>query len=117
MNCLNALSGEYWWPPRVYPDSISIWAKPAYDEALKITYELGLATSNMHLGVAEIYRKNFLTAEKYLSLALQTLDSIHNELEFGWCKHRERRWRRSGASARLKKDASLEAIGFAKLSK
>ncbi len=86
IDCLNALSEEYWWPPRVLPDSISCWAKLAYVAASKIDYPLGLATSNMHLGVAEIYRKNFLTAGKYLNQALQTFDSIHNELEFGWCK-------------------------------
>jgi tetratricopeptide (TPR) repeat protein len=86
IDCLNALSEEYWWPPRVLPDSISCWAKPAHDEAFEIGYAFGLATSNMHLGVAEIYRKNFLTAEKYLQLALQTFDSIHDEKGFGWCK-------------------------------
>ena len=86
IDCLNDISEEYWWPPRVYPDSITIWAKPAHDEALKIDYVSGIATSNMHLGVAEIYRKNFLTAEKYLQQALQSFDSIHNEIRFGWCK-------------------------------
>ena len=68
------------------PDSISCWAKPAYNEALKIDYKLGLATSNMHLGVAEIYRKNFLTAQKYLGQAMQVFSNIHNEIGFGWCK-------------------------------
>lgn len=86
INCLNALSEEYWWPPKVLPDSISCWAKPAYNEALKIDYKLGLATSNMHLGVAEIYRKNFLTAQKYLGQAMQVFSNIHNEIGFGWCK-------------------------------
>jgi Putative regulator of cell autolysis len=86
INCLNALSEEYWWPPRVLPDSISCWAVEARNESLRLNDIPGLATSLMHLGVAEIYRKNFLTAEKYLGLALQTFDSIHNEIEFGWCK-------------------------------
>src|SRR5437773_6518991 len=45
IDCLNGLSEEYWWPPRVYPDSVSIWAKPAHDEALNINYVIGLATS------------------------------------------------------------------------
>jgi tetratricopeptide (TPR) repeat protein len=86
IDCLNAISEEYWWPPRVLPDSISYWAKPAHDESLQTGYVTGLATSNMHLGVAEIYRKNFLTAQKYLAQALQSFDSIHNEIGFGWCK-------------------------------
>ena len=86
VDCLNAISEEYWWPPRVYPDSITMWAKPANEEALKISYVSGIATSNMHLGVAEIYRKNYLTAENYLRQALQTFDSIHYEIGYGWCK-------------------------------
>jgi tetratricopeptide (TPR) repeat protein len=85
INCLNALSEEYWFAPRVWPDSISCWANEANQEALKINYAFGLATSNQHLGVAEIYRKNFLTAEKYLRLAYQTFDSIHNNNGLGWC--------------------------------
>ncbi len=85
INCLNAISEEYWWPPRVYPDSISMWAIQANNEATKYNYRFGLATSEMHLGVAEIYRKNFLTAEKYLRDALPFFDSMHNENEQGWC--------------------------------
>ena len=84
IDCLNALSEEYWWPPRVLPDSISCWALPAYSESSKINYTLGLATSAMHLGVAENYRKNFLTAEKYLRQALEIFENAHNERETGW---------------------------------
>ena len=86
IDCLNALSEEYWWPPKVLPDSISCWAVVAFNESSKIDYPLGIAASVMHLGVAEIYRKNFLTAEKYLSQALTMFDNLHKERETGWCR-------------------------------
>ncbi|MEP7231012.1 MAG: histidine kinase [Ginsengibacter sp.] len=85
IDCLNALSEEYWWPPKVLPDSISCWAIVAFNESSKIDYPLGIAASVMHLGVAEIYRKNFLTAEKYLRQALAMFDKMHKERETGWC--------------------------------
>lgn len=84
VDCLNALSEEYWWPPRVLPDSIFYWAKQANDESLKISFPDGLYTSILNFGVAEIYRRNFLTAEKYLRHSLQMFDSIHNEIGSGW---------------------------------
>ncbi len=85
IDCLNALSEEYWWPPRVWPDSISMWAGIANQEALQIKYPVGIAISTMHLGVSEIYRKNFLRAEKYLRRAIQMFDSLHNDEGLGWC--------------------------------
>ena len=39
----------------------------------------------MHLGVGEIYRKNFLTAEKYLRQALPMFENIHDDKGLGWC--------------------------------
>jgi len=86
IDCLNALSEEYWWPPKVLPDSISCWAIVAFNESSKVDYPLGIAASLMHLGVAEIYRKNFLTAEKYLRQALTMFDQMHKERETGWCQ-------------------------------
>ena len=85
IDCLNGLSEEYWWPPRVVPDSISSWALIAINESSKINYTSGLATSSMHLGVAENYRKNFLSAEKYLRSALMIFENIHDERKAGWC--------------------------------
>ncbi len=85
VNCLNALSEEYWWPPRVFPDSISMWATEANSDAKKSNYTIGLATSTMHLGVSEIYRKNFLSAENYLRQSLQIFDSTHNDNGQAWC--------------------------------
>src|SRR5579859_5798723 len=58
IDCLNELSEEYWWPPKVVPDSISKWADRALTESMKINYPHGVTTSYMHLGVSEIYRKN-----------------------------------------------------------
>ena len=85
INCLNAISEEYWWPPRVYPDSISMWAVQAKDGAIKFNDAPALAMAQMHLSVAEIYRKNFLTAEQYLRTALPVFDSLQDENGQGWC--------------------------------
>ncbi len=85
VNCLNALSEEYWWPPHVLPDSISCWAVIAQNESSKINYSLGLATSTMHLGVAETFSKNFLAGEKYLRQALPMFENIHSDWGVGWC--------------------------------
>jgi tetratricopeptide (TPR) repeat protein len=85
IDCLNALSEEYWWPTYVFPDSISVWAIEAHNEALKINYPFGIAESTMHLGVGEIYKKNFLVSEKYLRQALQIFETIHNNRGLGWC--------------------------------
>ena len=85
IDCLNDLSEEYWWPPRVYPDSISMWADIAYKKAANNNYTSGLAKAGMHLGVSAIYRKHFLTAENYLRTALPVFDSVHDENGEGWC--------------------------------
>ncbi len=85
VDCLNALSEEYWWPPKVLPDSISCWAIPAHNEALRLGYTSGIATAIMHLGVAELYRKNFRTAENYLRQALPVFENRNNGREVGWC--------------------------------
>ena len=79
VDCLNALSEEYWWPPRVFPDSISCWAAPALKEATALNYGSGKAMSIMHLGVGEIYRKDFKTAEKYLRESLQMMETLKSE--------------------------------------
>ncbi len=85
IECLNALSEEYWWPPRVWPDSISGWATIANREAMELNDAPGIARSRMHLGVAEIYRRNFLTAEQYLRQALPMFDELHDDDGSGWC--------------------------------
>ncbi|MGZ4012454.1 MAG: tetratricopeptide repeat-containing sensor histidine kinase [Flavisolibacter sp.] len=84
VDCLNALSEEYWWPPRVFPDSISCWASPAFNEAVALHYAPGKAMSVMHLGVSEIYRKNFLTAENYLRQSLQMMEVLKSKKGIAW---------------------------------
>ena len=86
VNCLNALAEEFWWwQYHTYiSDSISRWAIPAYKESREMNYTIGLATSLMNLGVADIYRKNFLTAEKYLREALRIFEKLHNDKGIGW---------------------------------
>ena len=85
IDCLNALCEEKWWPPKVYTDTLSVWANLAYKEAVSINYAPGIATSTMILGVAEIYRKNFRSAERYLRKALNLFETIHSDFGLGWC--------------------------------
>ena len=84
VDCLNALCEEYWWPPRIYPDSISGWANIANKEAESINYTQGEATSLMMIGVAEIYKRNFSTAEKYLRKALGIFETLQSVFGLGW---------------------------------
>ena len=85
IDCLNALCEEYWFPPRINSDTISRLANLAYKEAVAINYTPGIATSTMILGVAEIYRKNFRSAERYLREALSVFETIHSDFGLGWC--------------------------------
>ena len=86
INCLNALAEEFWWWQfdSYISDSISRWAIPANKESQEMNYTMGLATSLMHLGVADIFRKNLLTAEKYLRDALQLFEKLGNDKGIGW---------------------------------
>jgi tetratricopeptide (TPR) repeat protein len=84
VKCLNDLSEKYWWPPKVVPDSISKWALLAIAESRKINYPHGLTTSYMHLGVSEIYRKNFVTAGYYLHYALSAYKKEQDERGIAW---------------------------------
>jgi tetratricopeptide (TPR) repeat protein len=84
-NSLNALAEEYWWPPLVFPDSISYWASMAASESEKINYIKGMASAILHSGVADVYRKNFLKAESSLRNALQLFNSMGDETGIAWC--------------------------------
>lgn len=81
---LNAIGEEYWWPLTTAAVNISKWANPALKEAESINYRSGIATSTMLLGVADIFRGNYLSAEKYLRKALNMYDSLHNDFGLGW---------------------------------
>ena len=85
VDCLNALSEEYWWPPKVIPDSISCWATPAYNEAVSLHYTAGIATATMHLGVANIFKKNFRSAETQLRQALGMFENMQSNVGLAWC--------------------------------
>lgn len=86
INCLNALAEEFWWwkYDSDISDSISLWAIPANKESREMNYTMGLATSLMHLGVADIFRKNLLTSEKYLREALRLFEKLQNDKGIGW---------------------------------
>ena len=87
INCLNSLAEEYWWWQFTssVPDSIARWAIPANQESQQLGYDLGLATSMMHIGVSELYRKNLLAAENYFRQAIIKFGALHNEYAIGWC--------------------------------
>jgi len=84
IKCLNKLSEKFWWPPKVVPDSISKWADLAMAESRKINYAYGVTTSYMHLGVSEIYRKNFVRAENFLHLALSDYEKEQDQRGIAW---------------------------------
>ena len=84
IKCLNQLSEEYWWPPKVFPDSISKWADLALAESLKINDGHGITTAYMHLGVSEIYRKNFVKAGSFLHSALSAYENEKDERGVAW---------------------------------
>ncbi|HEU5164248.1 MAG TPA: histidine kinase [Chitinophagaceae bacterium] len=87
IDCLNALCQEYWWPPRkkTQSDSVSVWAHLAYQQAADLNYKPGIASSLLALGVEEVYKSNFLSAEKYLSQSLSMFELLNNDLGVGWC--------------------------------
>ncbi|MBS1598816.1 MAG: histidine kinase [Bacteroidetes bacterium] len=84
VDCLNELGEEIWWPPKIQPDSVFVLADAAYKEAVKINYAEGIATSIMLFGVVELYKKNFLSAEKYLRDALSRFEINHSSYGLGW---------------------------------
>ena len=86
INCLNALCMEHWWPGsiRTSLDSLTHWASVAHQESLKIHYADGIANALMFFGVVEIYKDNFLSAERYLRRAEHLFDSLHNDFGMGW---------------------------------
>jgi tetratricopeptide (TPR) repeat protein len=87
INCLNALAEEFWWWQTLsdISDSILHWAIPANKESREMNYTLGLATSRMHIGVAELYKRNLLTAERSLRDALPIFEQLHYDKGIGWC--------------------------------
>lgn len=87
IDCLNALCQEYWWPPRTkeQSDSISNWVTLANREAMKSNYTLGIANSILVMGVEEVLKLNYLTADKYLRQALNIFESQNNDFGIGWC--------------------------------
>ncbi|PWT78154.1 MAG: hypothetical protein C5B59_02370 [Bacteroidetes bacterium] len=84
INCLNALCEEFWFPPDVIPDSISHYAKLAYEESCSKGYELGEAMAILHLGVSDIYRQNFISAEESLRKSMKMCEAIHNSKGIAW---------------------------------
>ena len=87
IDCLNALCQEYWWPPRTkeQSDSVSKWVTLANREAVKSNYTLGIANSILVMGVEEVHKFNYLTAEKYLRQALNIFEPLNNDFGIGWC--------------------------------
>jgi hypothetical protein len=85
IDCLNAIGEEYWWPLTTSAGIISGWANPALKEAENIHYSSGIAKSKMLLGVAEIFRRNPTSAEKYLRESLGMYEVQQSDFGLGWC--------------------------------
>ena len=86
VDCLNALCQEHWWGGSVIKslDSNSVWARTAYQEAIKLNYTAGIASAMMFFGVIDINKDNFLSAEKNLRQALTMFESINHDFGLGW---------------------------------
>jgi len=84
VNCLNALGEQYWWPPKVNTDSIYYFAGLAMKESEKINDDEGKATATLLFGVAELYKRNFVTSGKYLSDALRVFEKNESSFGLGW---------------------------------
>jgi len=82
---LNAIGEEYWWPFPTSDSLISEWAVPAYKESVAIHYTEGKAKSLLLLGATEIFRKNFINAEKYLRESLGIYNTLNSDFGLGWC--------------------------------
>jgi tetratricopeptide (TPR) repeat protein len=81
---LNSLSEEYWWFPYPKPDSILFYSRQANAESYKNNYTDGIARSILHLGVGEMYRRNYAVAEKYIRQCISLSEPIHDEKSFAW---------------------------------
>ncbi|MEJ7673125.1 MAG: tetratricopeptide repeat protein [Chitinophagaceae bacterium] len=54
-------------------------------EAYQNNNRLGAAKAIMHLGVSDIYRKKFVSAEHYLLQAIQMFENKGSDADIGWC--------------------------------
>jgi len=81
---LNSLSEEYWWFPRPNPDSIYLYASQAYVESLQIKDSAGLTKSTLNLGVSEMYKRNFPSAETYFRQSIILSGIEQDSKTAGW---------------------------------
>jgi len=84
VDILNSLSEEYWWFPHPFPDSILLYSRQAQTESYKNNYTSGIARSILHLGVGEMYHRNYPEAEKYLRQSISIAGPVHDEKSIAW---------------------------------
>ena len=84
VDCLNAISEEYWWPLTHASGIISGYAIAALQEARSIHYDSGIAEATMLLGVAEILGRDFIRAQINLQDALDRFEALHSDFGLGW---------------------------------
>jgi tetratricopeptide (TPR) repeat protein len=84
IDCLNALSEEYWWFPRPNPDSIFYYADLAYQASKNTPNGYGQAMTNLNLGISSYYRRDFPESEKCLLESIRLSEKVYNAKILGW---------------------------------
>lgn len=91
IDCLNALSEEssfYQFPNnknyKLLGDSVIFFASKAYEEAKKIGYKNGIATSLLNLATGEKYKGNMVASGTYIDQAFPIAENIQNDKLLGY---------------------------------
>jgi tetratricopeptide (TPR) repeat protein len=84
IDCLNALSEQYWWAPHPNPDSIFSYANQSFLLSKNTGNGYGLAMAELNLGISEYYRRNYLQAEKYVLESIGLSEQNYNAKVLGY---------------------------------
>ncbi|MEO7046771.1 MAG: tetratricopeptide repeat protein, partial [Ferruginibacter sp.] len=83
VDCLNKLSSAYFINALnenydyVQTDTARLFALDAYEKAVLLNYDMGMAQALQNLGEIERDRNNFIAAEDYLRKALSLFEKVH----------------------------------------
>ncbi|MDQ2863029.1 MAG: tetratricopeptide repeat protein, partial [Bacteroidota bacterium] len=90
VDCLNKLSSAYFINALnenydyVQTDTARLFALNAYEKAVLLNYNMGMAEALQNLGEIERDRDNFIAAEDYLRKALNLFEKVHAVKERSW---------------------------------
>ena len=90
IDCLNKLSSAYFINALnenydyVQTDTARLFALDAYEKAVLLNYNMGMAQALQNLGEIERDRNNFFAAEEYLRKALSLFEKMHAVKEMSW---------------------------------